>query len=239
MKKTGGKKWAVRRHKKEIKVENTEPKLYPGSEVEVRGRFAGFYDLILNSISFGTYAFFMKDAIKNMKIQKGDSIFDFGAGAGKNSCIMRSYAGDAGIITGFEIGREMAGHFKKRCKNFINVELLDKRIDGELNHENMFTKGLISFVLHGLPRESRIKTIKNAFKLLKSGGTFYILDYAEGDCKKWPFYLRLAFEKFECPYAFEYIKNDWKSILKGEGFTVFSEKFYYQRTVRLLGAGKP
>jgi len=55
---------------------------------------------------------------------------------------------------------------------------------------------------------------------------------------KMPWLHRFIFEKVECKYAFDYIKRDWKEILKSYGFGNFREKLYLKKYVRLLEAVK-
>jgi len=89
----------------------------------------------------------------------------------------------------------------------------------------------------------RSTIIKNAYDSLKPGGVFNILDFAEFDMDKMPFHHRFIFKKIECKYAFDFIKRDWKHILKNDwgfdGFKEgFKEKFYFKNYVRLLSAEK-
>jgi demethylmenaquinone methyltransferase/2-methoxy-6-polyprenyl-1,4-benzoquinol methylase len=80
--------------------------------------------------------------------------------------------------------------------------------------------------------------IQNALKHLKKGGAFYILDYSEFDIHSMPFHHRIVFKRVECKYAFDFIKRDWKAILKEHGFDEFNEHFYLKKYVRLLQAIK-
>ena len=41
-----------------------------------------------------------------------------------------------------------------------------------------------------------------------------------------------------CPYAFDFIKQDWESILKNHNFGNFEEHFFFKDYVRLLKAKK-
>jgi hypothetical protein len=53
-----------------------------------------------------------------------------------------------------------------------------------------------------------------------------------------PWLHRVIFKKAECKYAFDFIKHDWKNILKANSFGDFSEHFYIKNYVRLLEAVK-
>ena len=213
-------------------------KFYPESKVEIQGLTAKYYDEIMNILSFGFYGKFISDAISRLKIKGNDYILDFGCGTGRNSLIMRSYLNEKGFILGLDVSEGMGKTFNEKCKNYNNVKFRNQRIDLPLSLENKFDKVFISFVLHGFPNEVRETIINNAYKNLKTGGTFWILDFNEFSLKDMPFYYRLPFVTIECPYAFDFIERDWKSILKKSEFNNFKETFYIKSYVRLLEAQK-
>ena len=203
------------------------------SKVEVTGFEAKHYDLLMNIITLGTYPFFIRKAIKSIGLKKGESVLDFGAGTGRNDCLMLKYIGREGKITGLEIGEEMSEKFRKNC-NYPNVNLLNKRIDEPLEFEKEFDTVFISFVLHGFIQEKRGIIVKNAYNALKEGGKFVILDYNEFDPDKAFFIAKYAIKNLECPLAEDFIRRDWKKILTNFGFKSFRETFFYKKYVRLL-----
>ena len=208
------------------------------SKVEVKGFEAKFYDRLMDIITLGYYPFFIRRVIKDLGLKDGDKILDFGAGTGRNALLMRKYIGDSGEIIGLEIGKEMKEQFLKNTKKFKNIKLLDKRIDEKLDFEKEFDVVFISFVLHGFIQQKREIIIKNAYKALKKGGTFAILDYNNFDVDKANFIVRFAIRKVECPLAEDFIKRDTKTVLKNFGFEGFEEHLYFKKYVRLLKAKK-
>ena len=213
-------------------------KIYPDSGVELTGFTAKNYDKIMNTMSFGLYRGFIKKAIKNMAIQQGDSILDLGCGTGRNADLMSAYIGESGVITGLDISEQMETQFLQKFKDRANITFANKRIDQLFDLEKQFDRVFISFVIHGFPHEIRGIVIQNALKHLKSGGAFYILDFAEFDMNEMPAHHRYIFKKVECKYAFDYIERDWKTILKEAGFADFEESFYLKKYVRLFKAVK-
>ena len=212
-----------------------ENKLYPGSGVEIRGTAARRYDMVMNIMSFGLYAWFIQDVIKWMGIDPQDKIVDFGAGTGRNACLMRRYLDANGKIDCLEIGEDMRHQLKSQCEKYSNVHIYNQRIDHPLPLEKeSYDKILISFVIHGLPQDSRIKVVENAYSLLKKGGSFFVLDFKERKVDEIPFYIRIPFKKIECPYAFDYMENyNWTEIYQQTGFTDFKEKTYLQNLIRI------
>ena len=207
------------------------------SKVEVTGSEAKYYDTLMNIITLGTYPSFIRQAIKDLNLKKGEDVLDLGCGTGRNDCIMLKYIGEDGSIAGVEIGKEMKEKFFENCDK-PNISLIDKRIDEPLNLDRNFDIVFISFVLHGFIQEKREIIIENAKKVLNPGGRFSILDYNEFDVDNSGFFTRFAIRKMECPLAEDFINRDWKSILKKSGFSKFEKKFYFKEKVRLLTAIK-
>ena len=118
------------------------------SKVEVTGSEAKYYDTLMNIITLGTYPSFIKRAIKDLNLTKGENILDLGCGTGRNDCIMLKYIGEEGSIAGVEIGKEMKEKFLENC-NKPNIRLIDKRIDEPLDLDRKFDLVFISFVFHG------------------------------------------------------------------------------------------
>jgi demethylmenaquinone methyltransferase/2-methoxy-6-polyprenyl-1,4-benzoquinol methylase len=213
-------------------------KLYPDSGVELNPFMSKNYDKVMNLGSVGLYKRFINQAVADMNIAPSDNILDMGCGTGRNAMLMYQYLGEEGKITGLDISSEMEEQFLKKFKDKKHVKFINKRIDIDFDLDEKFEKVFISFVIHGFPHDVRDAVIKNAFKHLKPGGEFIILDFAEFDMDKMPFLHRKIFKAVECKYAFDYIKRDWKKILKGYGFDNFREYFYMKKYVRLLRSVK-
>ena len=214
-------------------------KLYPKSKVEITGSMARYYDTLLDIATFGKYLPFIKQVISIANIKPDDRILDMGAGTGRNACLMAKHLSEKGELIGVDISKDMITKFRKKCTDFPNVKIINRRIDQTLPYKNDFSKVFISFVLHGFPQNARKVIIENAFQSLKQNGEFLILDYNEFSLPDIPFYLRLAFKLMECPYAFDFIEKDLKKLLADSGFTNFQEHFFFTGFVRLLRAVKP
>ena len=214
-------------------------KLYPESKVELRGFMARYYDIGLDIATFGRYLPFIEQVVRMIKIKPDDRIFDLGVGTGRNACLMAKYLSENGELIGVDVSKDMITQFEKRCADFPNVKIINRRIDQTLPYKSDFSKVFISFVLHGFPQNARKVIIENAFQSLKQHGEFLILDYNEFSLTDIPFYFRLAFKLMECPYAFDFIEKDWKKILADIGFNNFREHFFFGNFIRLLRAVKP
>ena len=211
---------------------------YPESRVEISGFIARHYDWLLNLSTFGRYSPFIQNAIKLMNIKPEDKILDLGTGTGKNACIMMQYLSRKGELTGVDISDDMISQFNQNCSKFSNARIIKKRIDRGLGYKGIFNKIFISFVLHGFPQKAREKIIENAFNSLKTKGKFFILDYNEFKMEEKPLLVKMLFNIIECPYAFDFIKRDWKKLLSLSGFTNIEEHLFFNGYVRLLAGTK-
>jgi len=209
-------------------------KIYPESGVEIQGFVARHYDAVMNVLTLGLYRNFIQSAVAAMNIVSDDRILDLGAGTGRNALLMLQYLSPGGSVTGLEISDIMIRQFQQNCRTYPNAGILKKRIDQPLGYTDEFTKVFMSFVLHGFPQQIRRIIIENAWNALKSGGEFIVLDYNEFIVDEMPFHARIPFKAIECPYAFEYVERDWKSILENTGFGEFSEKLFLKKYIRLL-----
>ena len=214
------------------------PRIYPDSHVEVQGLMARKYDMLMNVATFGSYDRFIRSAVKAMQIRPGEKILDLGCGTGRNACLMRSYCGDDGHITGMDISDEMGDQFIENCKAFDNVIFKNQRVDLPFVEGSEFDTVFMSFVLHGFPHDIRMKVLPNIFNRLKPDGRFCLLDFSEFRMKEMPFYYRVPFKTFECKYAFDFVERDWKELLREAGFRDFTEHFWFKKYVRLLVAKK-
>jgi len=211
-------------------------KLYKDSKVELTRFTAAHYDFIMNLMSLGRYANFIKEAVSLMHIRPEDKIIDLGCGTGRNAHLMISYLSEKGRLLGMDISNEMEKQFCSRFKEFTIVSFLKQRIDQPFEFTDTFDKAFISFVIHGLPHQVREKTIQNVTDHLKPGGKFFILDYNEFSLQDMSLHLRVPFKIMECPHAFDFIKRDWKGILKDFGFRTFQEHLFFWNYARLLEA---
>ncbi len=213
-------------------------KIYPDSGVELSPFISRHYDRILALASMGHYPKSIIKAIRDIQIQPNDHILDLGCGTGYNTSLMASSLNKSGSIHGLDISEEMALQFQTRFSGDNRMIFENQRIDLPFQLDKKFNKVFISFVIHGFPHQVRHVVMENAYNHLEPGGAFYILDFAEFEMESMPFHHRAIFKAVECEYAFDYIKRDWKSILKEKGFTEFTEHFYLKKYMRLLKAVK-
>lgn len=213
-------------------------KLYPDSKIELTSTIAKHYDSIMNLVTFGKYHDFIRRAIGLIELKPGCRVLDMGCGTGRNAALLKERMDNDSRLTGLDISPQMERQFRDRFSNDERFDFFSRRIDVPLELGTKYDVVLISFVIHGFPQEIRKKILQNAVDHLAVGGRLYILDYNEFDMAMMPAHHRFVFKAVECRYAFDFLKYDWKSILKDYGLGEFTEKLFYNQYVRLLSAGK-
>jgi len=211
----------------------------PRSKVEIGLWGDRYYDLFLNLLSLGHYSHFIRDVIEKMGIKPGQSILDLGSGTGRNDYLMAQKIGPQGKIVGLDVSDEMLSQSLKRCRKYPNMSFEKQRIELPLAYKEEFDKVFVSFVLHGFEDNQKLGIIHNAYRALKPGGAFYILDYAQFDLGRMWFPLRWAFIRWECQLAVEFLKLNIKEMLRSQGFTDFKEEFSLKGYLRLMKTVKP
>lgn len=207
------------------------------SKVEVSGAEARHYDLLMNTITGGTYPFFIRRAVKEMRIRPADEILVFGSGTGRNLSLMDKYLAEEGRILGLDIGPEMLEQSQRRFAHHPHITTENQRIDETLPYQEEFDKVFVAFVLHGFIQQDRLKIIANAHRALRPGGEFIILDYNEFDLESSPWLVRFAFN-LECPLATDFVGRDLQAVLREQGFDEFRVYPHYFGYARLLAARK-
>ncbi|MHC1578132.1 MAG: class I SAM-dependent methyltransferase [Dehalococcoidia bacterium] len=210
----------------------------PRSRVELGSTVARHYDLFMDLISIGYYPFLVKKIVDKMDIQIGQSILDLGSGTGRNDCFIARKVGRDGSILGLDISQEMLSLSRRRCRAYPNVEFREQRIELPWPYQQEFDKVFVAFALHGFENAQKLGIISNAYRALKDGGVFCILDYNAFDLDRLWLPIRWVFTHAECQLASEFLRLDLKEMLSSQGFTSFEEELFVRGYLRLLKAIK-
>jgi len=209
-----------------LKLQNTVTK------VELTPFVARHYDTILNIFSLGIYPILTEQIIKKAPFEDNDAILDLGSGTGRFACLINKKISVKKYV-GIDLSNIMIEQANRKCTKFKNFSFIQGEIQKEMLFENEFDKVFISFVLHGFEQKDRIKIIENAFKALKPGGQFIILDYAEKNVDKSPLIIKYLIRKIECPLAEDFMKRNLSAMLQSAGFVKFEELAFLKGYVRL------
>ncbi len=202
------------------------------SRVVITGFEAKFYDELLNILSFYQYPRFIKKVIfEETMVDEGNKIAELGVGNGRNAILFAKRTGNKGKVVGFDISDDMIEKAKKKTEKYPNIEIVKHSILKPYpeKYHNFFDIAFISFVFHGLEDYEKDKMLENLGRILKKGGRFYILDYAQTDINNTPFYYKFFIRKLECPLAEEFLSYNLEENLKRHGFVLTRKYFHFKK----------
>ena len=137
------------------------------------------YDLMNDIMSFGAHRAWKKKLITMMNPSKSQSLIDVGCGTGDIGKLYSDATMNKSKILSVDPNQNMIKKGKERLKNYKNISW-EIGSGEKLNVlSNKFDFYTISF---GLRNTSDVeKTISEAYRVLKSGGRFFCLEFSKVD----------------------------------------------------------
>ncbi len=187
------------------------------SRIDFFEKIAPYYDLLLDVLTLGHYALFLKRAITLLAPQKGEKILDLCSGTGRAVSWMAEAIGAEGEVIGVDLSKRMIEVAKDRYARFGNSSFLQMDVTRRWGFQNEFDGILISFALHELPEHSRTGVFEKAFLALKERGRMVIADFNPNVSGMARFLSRLFFKGFERKNL-NFFEFDQYETLKQAGF---------------------
>ena len=133
------------------------------------------YDVMNDLMSLGMHRLWKKRFIEVVDIKKNDIILDVGSGSGDiaNEILKYKLSNQLYLL---DLNKEMLAQGKKKLEKHKNIKFILNNAE-KLNFKtNFFDKYLISFCLRNITNYE--KSIKEAYRVLKSGGQYYCLEFS-------------------------------------------------------------
>ncbi len=140
-------------------------------------KLAPSYDLLLDLLTFGNYAKFLKKAVRVLAPKKGEKILDLCSGTGRAASWMAKAVGEEGEVTGMDITQSMIDVARERYRALANVIFLRKDVTQPWESRDHFDGIFTSFSIHELPEKQRTSVLKRSFSALKKQGRMVIADF--------------------------------------------------------------
>ena len=116
-----------------------------------------------------------KQILQEMKIQKGDTLIDFGCGIGYLSIPALDFVGQDGKVIAIDISKKMLRELAKRAGNRKNLKI----IHGDSLNGLTADVILLSMVIHEISNPKEF--LKTCFKTLKPNGRVIVIDWEKKD----------------------------------------------------------
>ena len=140
-------------------------------------RSARHYDLLLDLLTFGQYAAFLKRAVEMLAPGRGEKVLDLCSGTGRVASWIAQSVGKEGEVVGMDISKGMIEVATNRCKRLRNVVFLQKDVTRSWEYQNYFNGIFASFAIHELPGSKRLEIFKESYLALKEKGRVVIGDF--------------------------------------------------------------
>lgn len=150
------------------------------------------------------------------EINEGDTVLDLGSGAGIDVFLAAKKVGNKGLVIGVDMTEEMVKKGEKIAKEqgFFNVEFKLGEIEKLPINEDSIDVIISNCVINLTP--DKLKTYKEAFRVLKSGGRLLVSDLVtKGDL---PEDIKKSFDAWSECIAGALEKNEYLNIIKKAGF---------------------
>ncbi len=185
--------------------------------IDLFGKSAPYYDSILDLITFGQYAKFLKRAVEILAPREGERILDLCSGTGRAASWMATAVGNGGEVIGLDITESMVKVAKERYGGVKNLIFLQKDVTKPFGYEGYFDGIFTSFALHELPEKYRPGVLGKSYLALKEGGRMVIADFNPQPSEKAKTISLVFFKLFERGNL-NFFEFDQNEILRKVGF---------------------
>ena len=144
---------------------------------EVFDKVSNKYDLMNDFMSLGLHRLWKKDLINMMSPSKNSKLIDVACGTGDIGKLFLDSVNYNGVVYNVDPNKNMINEGKKKFKNIDSIKWFVNSAENLKFKDNYFDFYTISF---GLRNTKDIdKSIKEAFRVLKPGGTLKIMVYSD------------------------------------------------------------
>ncbi len=140
-------------------------------------RIAPYYDTLIDLLTIGLYAKFLKRAVTILAPQKGEKILDLCSGTGRAASWMAQAVGEEGEVVGMDVAKRMVEVATNRYRRLGNLIFLQKDVTQSWGYQNHFDGIFTSFSLHEIPELNRSRVIEQSYLALKKKGRMVVADF--------------------------------------------------------------
>jgi len=198
------------------------------------------YDFIvkLSFIPFGGENRFRRKVVEMASVKEGEQVLDLCCGTGTLTSLVAGKVGDGGSVTGVDLSRDMIGRAKKKVKN-LPVSFKQASADNLPFQEGTLDKAFISYGMHEMPDDIRLKAMKELYRVLKPGGSLFIVDYNLPNSPLPRLAIGMFLRTFEEKVAYKMARDGVLTVqLKEAGFKIADRKLPLSGMFQIICADK-
>ena len=180
-------------------------------------RIAPYYDTLIDLLTIGLYAKFLKRAVTILAPQKGEKILDLCSGTGRAASWMAQAVGEEGEVVGMDVAKRMVEVATNRYRRLGNLIFLQKDVTQSWGYQNHFDGIFTSFAFHELTEAKRSGILEQSYLALKERGRMVIADFNPEISGRSKTFLLIFFKLFERDNL-NFFSIDQKEMLKKVGF---------------------
>ncbi|MHA1188149.1 MAG: class I SAM-dependent methyltransferase, partial [Candidatus Heimdallarchaeota archaeon] len=129
-------------------------------------------------MGFFSGRFLYRKLLKNLNLTGQESILDFGSGVGSLAKIILRKIQPDGSYTCLDVSEVLMVEAKRKLKRFKNVNYIVSDIRESKLENNSYDLIVSSWVIHHVPEDVRLESMKYLHKILKSDGRVLIQEFS-------------------------------------------------------------
>jgi len=141
-------------------------------------RWAPYYDLSVNLITFGQSWRLRKMTVNHALINPGDSVLDVGCGTGEIAIPAKIRAGKDGHVHGIDPAPEMIAVARsKAARKGLEIDFRVGVIESLPFADSSMDVVTSSLMMHHLPDDLKVRGLAEIYRVLKPGGRLLVFDF--------------------------------------------------------------
>ncbi|MBT3254622.1 MAG: class I SAM-dependent methyltransferase [Candidatus Marinimicrobia bacterium] len=139
--------------------------------------WASFYDTLVGIMSLGKSKQLRNEIAAKAPYKSGDKVLDVGCGTGDQALLASEVVGIEGAVFGSDASPQMINIARSKVeKSQLDVDFQVDLIENISHSDESFDVVMNSLVMHHLPGDLKKKGINEFHRILKPGGSVYIVD---------------------------------------------------------------